>query len=232
MQFVRNVLVYVFGIFTRVFCYCFYEGFIHKIILVSGFLPCISYPLKVFRFGTEIFCDLCAVPLLKLWGDYHRVKLFYVWFCFSCLLAIIFPFAHLQQWFTERQQKHCWILLLHWIQLCSLLTLSKSMFFELPVLIPLVLYLIRSVSAEVSLNCISRIRFKCSFFWPWENQYMVDGFDSISTAQFSAIICAASAEGFLNCVAHLIYMFVLLNLNISFLFILCAFAACLPFSSA
>ena len=61
---------------------------------------------------------------------------------------------------------------------------------------------------------------------------MVDGFDSISTAQFSAIICAASAEGFLNCVAHLIYMFVLLNLNISFLFILCAFAACLPFSSA
>ena len=34
--------------------------------------------------------------------------------------------------------------------------------FELLVLIPLVLYLIRSLSAEVSLNCIYRIRFKCS----------------------------------------------------------------------
>ena len=58
--------------------------------------------------------------------------------------------------------------------------LSKSMFFELPVLIPLELYLIRSVSAEVCLNCISRVQFKCSFFWPWENQYMFHGFDSIS----------------------------------------------------
>ena len=53
-----------------------------------------------------------------------------------------------------RQQKCCGILLLHWIRLCLLLTLSKSMFSELPVLIPLVLYLIRSVSAEGSLNCI------------------------------------------------------------------------------
>ena len=53
--------------------------------------------------------------------------------------------------------------------------------FGLPVLIPLVLYLIRSVLAEVYLNCISRIRFKCSFFWPWEN---VHGFDSISITQF------------------------------------------------
>ena len=33
------------------------------------------------------------------------------------------------------------------------------MFFELPALIPLVFYLIRSVSVEVSLNCISRILF-------------------------------------------------------------------------
>ena len=56
--------------------------------------------------------------------------------------------------------------------------------FGLPVLIPLVLYLIRSVLAEVYLNCISRIRFKCSFFWPWENQHMVHGFDSISITQF------------------------------------------------
>ena len=74
--------------------------------------------------------------------------------------------------------------------------------FELPVLIPLVLYLIRSVSAEVSLNFISRIRFKCSFFWPWENQYMVYGFDSISITQFPAMICSVSAKGSLNRVAH------------------------------
>ena len=34
------------------------------------------------------------------------------------------------------------------------------------------------------LNCIPCIRFKCSFIWPWENQYMVHGFDSISITQF------------------------------------------------
>ena len=51
---------------------------------------------------------------------------------------------------TGLQRKCCWILLLHWIQLCFLLTLSKSMFFELPVLIPLLLYLIHSVSAKSS----------------------------------------------------------------------------------
>ena len=104
-------------------------------------------------------------------------------------------------WFTDLQ-KCCWILLLHWIQLGLLLTLSKSMFFELPVLIPLVLYLIRSVSADVSLNCISRILFKCSFLWLWENQYMVRGFDSISITQFPTMICSVSAKGSQNCVAH------------------------------
>ena len=92
------------------------------------------------------------------------------------------------------------ILLLHWIQLCLLLTLNKSMLFELSVLIPLVLYLIRSVSAEVSLNYNSRIRFRCSFFWQWDNQYMVHGFDSNSIAQFPVMICTVSAEGSLNCV--------------------------------
>ena len=56
------------------------------------------------------------------------------------------------------------MLLIHWIQLCLLLTLSESIYFEFPVFIPLVLYLIRSVSVEDSLNCISRIRFRCSFF--------------------------------------------------------------------
>ena len=37
--------------------------------------------------------------------------------------------------------------------------------FELPVLIPLVFYLIHSVSAEGSLNCISLIQFRCFFFY-------------------------------------------------------------------
>ena len=63
----KNILVHVFGVFTFSFCYCFYEGFIHKIILVSRFLSfiCISYLLKVFKFDTGILRDSCAVPLLK-----------------------------------------------------------------------------------------------------------------------------------------------------------------------
>ena len=63
----KNVLVYVFGIFTFSFCYSFYQGFIHKIILLSLFLPfiCISYPFKVFKFDTGILRYSCAVPLLK-----------------------------------------------------------------------------------------------------------------------------------------------------------------------
>ena len=76
------------------------------------------------------------------------------------------------------------------------------MFVEIPVFILLVLYLIRSVSAEVSLNGISRIRFKCYFFWPRENQYMVHDFDSISITQFPVMIWSVSAEGSLNRVAH------------------------------
>ena len=63
MQFVKNVLVCVFGVFTfSVFCYCFYEGFIPKIILVSWFLLfiCISSLLKVFRFDTRILRDSYA----------------------------------------------------------------------------------------------------------------------------------------------------------------------------
>ena len=117
------------------------------------------------------------------------------------------------------------------LQLCLFLTLSKSMFFELPILIPLVLYLICSVSAEVSLNCISRIRFKYSFFC-LESQYMIHGFDSISIIQFPAMICSFSVEGSLNRVDHSIYIFLLLTSSKSFLFNLSAFAACLPLSSA
>ena len=57
---------------------------------------------------------------------------------------------------------------------------------------------------------------------------MVHGFDSISISQFPVMICSVSAEGSLNHVAHSIYMFLLLTLSKSVLFILCAFDACLP----
>ena len=62
------------------FCYCFYEGFIPKIILVSGFLPFIfiSYPIKVFRFDIGIFRHSCAVPLLKTLGRLPHSKAFFV----------------------------------------------------------------------------------------------------------------------------------------------------------
>ena len=109
---------------------------------------------------------------------------------------------------------------------------ANQCFFELPILILLVLYLIRSVSAEVSLNCIFHIRFECSVFWPWENQYMIHGLDSIIITQFPAVICSVSAEGFLNRVAQSIEIFLLLTLSKSFLFNLCPFSACLSLSSA
>ena len=60
--------------------------------------------------------------------------------------------------------------------------------------------------SKVSMNSISCIRFKCSFFWPWENQYMVHGFDSISITQFPAMIFSVSAEGSPNRVALHIYL--------------------------
>ena len=65
MQFLKKVLIYVFGVFIHSFCNSFYEGFIHKII--SLYLPfiCISYPLKFFKFDTRILRDSYAVPLLK-----------------------------------------------------------------------------------------------------------------------------------------------------------------------
>ena len=97
IQFVKNLLVCVFGVFTFSFCYCFYEGFIHKIILVSRFLLfiCISYPLKVFKFDARILRDSCAIHLLKTLSRLPKGIAFSVWFWFSCELAIIFHFAHL-----------------------------------------------------------------------------------------------------------------------------------------
>ena len=50
-------------------------------------------------------------------------------------------------------------------------------------------------SLRIWINCISRIRFISSFFWPWQNQYLVHGFDFISISQFLVMICSVSAEG-------------------------------------
>ena len=113
----------------------------------------------------------------------------FIIFDFVSLLAIIFHFTYLYQPFAERQQKCCWILLLPSIQHWFLLTLSKFTFFKLTVLIPLVFYLIHSVLEKRSRNCISHVRFRCSFFWPSVNQYMVHRFDSISIEQFPPMVC-------------------------------------------
>ena len=89
-----------------------------------------------------------------------------------------------------------------------------------------------SLSVSRSLpGLYSRLWFKCSFFWPWENQWIVYGFDSSDISLFPAMIWSVSAIGFLNRIAHSIYMFLHLTLSKSFLYILCAFDASLPFSS-
>ena len=125
-----------------------------------------------------------------------------VWFCFSCLLPIIFCFVHLYNDlpdFKRSVAKSCYSTGFS----CALSWLwANQCFFNFSFFIPLVLFLIRSVSAEVSLNCISRIQFKCSLYWPWQNKYMSHGFDSISITHFPAMICSVSTEGFLNRVAH------------------------------
>ena len=92
MQFVKNVLVYVFAVFTFSFCYCFYEGFIH--ILVSRFLPFIStcYPLKVFKFGTGILRDSCTVPLLKTLRRLQQSIAFLCLILFLMFASNNFPF--------------------------------------------------------------------------------------------------------------------------------------------
>ena len=150
MQFVRNVLVYVFEVFTFSFWYCFYEGFIHKTILVSWFLPfvCISYPLKVFKFNTGILHDSCAVLLMKTLSRLPQSTAFLCLILFLMFACNNFPFRAFVTMIYWTSAEVLLNLVVHWIQLCLLLTLSKSMFFELPVLIPLALCLIGSVSAE------------------------------------------------------------------------------------
>ena len=161
----KECFIYVFGVFTfSVFCYCFYEGFIPKIILVSWFFLfiCISYLLKVFRFDTEILCDSCAVLLLKTLNRLPQSVAFYVWFCFTDCFCY-YDLLNVNRSVVES----CYP---PWIQLCFPLALSKLTFFELPVLIPSVFCSIHLVSPERSLNCISRIR--CSFFWLWVNHFL------------------------------------------------------------
>ena len=95
MQFVKNILVYVFGAFTFSFCYSFYEGFIYKVILVSLFLPfvCISYLLKVFKFDTGILRDSCAVPLLKTLSRLPQNIVFFCLIFFLVFACNNFPFC-------------------------------------------------------------------------------------------------------------------------------------------
>ena len=94
MQFVKNVLVYNFDVLTVSFCYFFYEGFIPKIIQLSLFLPfiCISYPLKVFNFDSGIFCDSCAVPLLKASSRLPQSKAFLCMILFLMFACNNYPF--------------------------------------------------------------------------------------------------------------------------------------------
>ena len=128
---VPSPLVFFDTVFVRVF---------PKIILVSQFLLfiCISYLLKVFRLDTGILRDSCAVLLLKTLSRLPQSVAFYSWFPFRAFVTMI-----------------CWTstkvllnLVPPWIQLCFILNLSKLTFFEFPVLIPSVFYLIHSVSVE------------------------------------------------------------------------------------
>ena len=150
------------GGFNFSFCYCFYDGFIHKIILVSRILPfiCISYPLEVLKFDTRILRNLCAAPLLKTLSKLSQSIAFFMSDFVSHAFLSCASVTMIYRTSTE-------VLLNLVAPLNSAVPsfdFEQSMFFELLVLIPLVLYLIRSVSAEVSLNCISCIRFRCSFF--------------------------------------------------------------------
>ena len=107
MHFVKNVLVYVFGVFTFSFSYCFYEGFIHKIIPVSRFLPficikiCIKYLLKVFKFDTGILCDSYAVPLLRTFSRLPQCIAFLcmtLFLMFACINFLFHAFVTMIYW--------------------------------------------------------------------------------------------------------------------------------------
>ena len=96
MQFVKNILVNVLGVFTFSFYYFFYDSFIPKIILVSHFLPliCITYLLKVFRFDTGILRDSCAVLLLKTLSRLPESVAFLCLILFFTWVLCIFIILH------------------------------------------------------------------------------------------------------------------------------------------
>ena len=141
-------------------------------ILVSQFLPfiCISYLLKVFKFDTGTLRDSCAVHLLK---TFIRLPQNIAFLCL--ILFLVFAFNN----FPFR----AFVTMIYWTSTEVLLNLVAPVDSAVS-FVDSVLYLIHSVSAEVSLNCISRIRFRCCFFWPWQNPYIVHGFHSISIARF------------------------------------------------
>ena len=132
-------------VFTFSFRYCFYEDVIHTIILVSRFLPliCISYPLKAFKFHTGILRDSCAVPLLKTLSRLPQSIAFLCLILFLMFACNNFPFRAIVTmiYWTSTE-----VLLNLVTELELLLTLRKSMIFELPVLIVSIVYDSLSVS--------------------------------------------------------------------------------------
>ena len=191
----EECFIYVFGVFTfSVFCYCFYEGFIPKIILVSWFLLfiCISYLLKVFRFDTGILRDSFAVLLRKTLSQLPQCVAFYAWFPFRTFITMI-----------------CWTsteVLLNLVSPLDSAVLSLD-FEEINIFWT---FGFDSVSILFDPLIVSRRIPKLNFSYSiyvfllllWMNQYMVYSFDSTSIAQFPTTIFSISAEGSLNLVAH------------------------------
>ena len=102
LQFVKKSFVYVFGVFIFSFCSCFHEGFIHKIILVSRFLP-IKVPLSrlvsairfrlIFKFDTRSLRVLCIMPLLKTLSRLPQSTAFLCLILFLMFVCHSFPFC-------------------------------------------------------------------------------------------------------------------------------------------
>ena len=197
MQFVRNVLVYVFEVFTFSFWYCFYEGFIHKTILVSWFLPfvCISYPLKVFKFNTGILHDSCAVLLMKTLSRLPQSTAFLCLILFLMFACNNFPFR-------------AFLTMIYWTPTEILLNLVAPLDLAVPSLDfeqINVFWTSSFDSASIVFDwlSVSRISQNCISSVPSSDLNMVHGFDSISIAQFHAMIYSVWTEGsLLNRVAY------------------------------
>ena len=180
---------------------------------------CISYPLKVFQFDTGILRDSCAVPFLKTFSrllqgiDFLCLTLFIM---FACNIFSFRVFLTMNYW------KSTEVLLNLIAPLDS--TVPFLEFEQINVFwtsgFDSVRIVFGTLSASRSLLQLYFSQFiYVSLLLLWENQYTVHGIDSISIAQFPAMICSVSANGSLNRVAPM-------------LFSLCAFYAWLPLSSA